>query len=101
MYTFRTYNLAVEFYKTGKTLKLPSALKDQFARAASSIALNLSEGSGRRTSKDQAHFFQIALGSTKECKAVLDIADEQRPDLMELVDKLAAHIYKLIKYHRA
>ena len=100
MINFRTYNIAVEFYKLSKTLKLPAALKEQLSRAASSIALNLAEGKGRESTNDQCRFFQIALGSTKECQAILELAELKRPDLEDLADKLAAHIYNLIKYKR-
>ena len=35
-------------------------------RAASSISSNLSEGSGRSSIKDQAHFYQISYSSNLE-----------------------------------
>jgi four helix bundle protein len=35
-------------------------------RAASSISSNLSEGSGRSSTKDQAHFYQISYSSNLE-----------------------------------
>src|SRR5690606_41908107 len=38
----------------------------QLRRAAISIASNLEEGSGRTSSKDQAHFSHIAYGSSIE-----------------------------------
>ena len=40
-------------------------LADQLQRAASSVALNLSEGR-RRTGKDRRHHFRIAAGSADE-----------------------------------
>jgi four helix bundle protein len=40
---FRTYQLAVEFYRSAKTLQLPRHLKDQLNRASSSVVLNLAE----------------------------------------------------------
>ena len=58
--------------------------------------LNLAEGYGRSTRKDQKRFFDIALGSLRECQAVLEITGEnQTPKI--LADKLAAHIFCLIK----
>jgi len=97
MKNFRTFNLAVEFYKESRALQLDCHLKMQLARAASSIVLNLAEGSGRRTPKDQARFFQIAFGSLRESQAILELADSTIPSLKENADKLAAHIYQLIK----
>ena len=45
---------------------------DQLNRASFSILLNIAEGSGRITPRDQAHFFVIARGSTFECSSILD-----------------------------
>ena len=99
MKNFKSYTLAVEFYKLTKTLKLPSYLKEQLSRASSSIALNLAEGAARRTSKDQNRFFQISFASLRECQAILDLAELQDTKALALADKLAAHLYKLISYH--
>ena len=96
MRNFRTYKLAVNFYKESQALKLPRHLKDQLARAASSIALNLAEGAGRFSRDDQKRFFHIAFGSLRECQAILEIAGKN-PTATALADSLAAHIYKLIK----
>jgi four helix bundle protein len=41
-------------------------LTSQMRRAASSISSNLSEGSGRSSSKDQGHFYQMAYSSNLE-----------------------------------
>lgn len=48
------------------------AMRDQLERAASSIALNLAEGCGRR-GRDRRHFFTMAQGSALECAAAIDI----------------------------
>ena len=49
------------------------AMRDQLERAASSIALNLAEGCGRRAGKDRQHFFAMAHGSAAECAAAVDV----------------------------
>ena len=96
MQNFRTFNLAVEFYRETRTLKLSRQLKDQLDRAASSIALNLAEGSGRSSRKEQKRFFDIAFGSLRESQAILLLV-EQDSQLTAKADILAAHLYKLIQ----
>jgi len=55
--------------------QLPHYFKDQLGRSALSVALNIAEGSGRSTDKDQKHFFVIANGSLREVEALLDMLD--------------------------
>jgi four helix bundle protein len=97
MKNFRTFDLAVEFYRTCRTLELPAVLEDQLIRAASSIALNLAEGRGRHTVPDQRRFFSIALGSLRECEAVLVLSELEGSESWRQLDKLGAHLYKLIQ----
>ena len=96
MLNFRTFNLAVEFYRHVQKLKLPKHLSDQLQRAVSSVALNLAEGSGRGSLDDRRRFYQIAFGSLRESQSILILAGAPKASL-ELADKLAAHNYKLIK----
>ena len=93
---FRTYDLAVEYYKLCEGLRLPRHLRDQLSRAASSVALNLAEGAGRATSKDQRKYFTIAMGSLRESQAVLDLGVPKGHAAAQSADKLGAHLYKLI-----
>jgi len=97
MKNFRTYQIAVEFYRLSSKQRLSGHLKDQFHRAASSIVLNLAEGAGRFGVKDQKKFFSIAFASLRECQAILTLAEMDCPDLEATGDKLAAHLYKLIR----
>jgi four helix bundle protein len=52
------------------TLKFPNVelygLTNQMRRAAVSISSNISEGSGRTSTKDQAHFYQMVYSSLLE-----------------------------------
>ena len=97
MKSFRTFNSAVEFYRLAVTLKLSGNLKEQLSRAASSIALNLAEGRGKRTIADQKKFFQIAFGSVRECQAILILAELEKTNAWNALDNLAANLYRLIE----
>ena len=50
------------------------ALCDQLRRAVISVPSNIAEGSGRTSSKDQAHFFEMAFSSLMEVSCQMDIA---------------------------
>lgn len=64
-------------------------------RAASSVALNLAEGLARSSRRDQTRFFDIAFASLKESQAILDVSLSTDAEIVELADKLGAHLYKL------
>jgi four helix bundle protein len=49
-------------------------LSSQLRRAASSVVLNIAEGSERRSDRDFAQFLAISLASLNEVVACLDIA---------------------------
>ncbi|MEI8347237.1 MAG: hypothetical protein WCG27_07205 [Pseudomonadota bacterium] len=74
MTKFRTLDQAILLHRECRTLKLPHYLKDQ-----------------RR-------FFEIAFGSMKELKTILELADAPLA-IKEQADKTAAHLFKLIKYY--
>ena len=69
------FQVALEFAAMVPTLTKAArpAMRDQLERAASSVALTLAEGCGRRTRRDRLHFFSIAQGSAMECAAAVDI----------------------------
>ncbi|MAZ48900.1 MAG: hypothetical protein CME65_10070 [Halobacteriovoraceae bacterium] len=93
MKSFRTYELAKDFYKECQEVNLKGAMKNQFERASLSVVLNLSEGSAKPTKKDRAKFYFIAYGSLRETRALLDLAGNS--NLNSKADKLGAHIWKL------
>ena len=53
MKNFRTFELAKTFYLSSRNSPVPYYVKQQLNRAALSIALNLAEGKGRQSRKDQ------------------------------------------------
>lgn len=53
-----------------------SRLRDQLIGAATSIPLNIAEGSGRVSFKDRNNFFRTARASSFECVAILAICHE-------------------------
>ena len=79
---------------------LPSGygfLADQLRRAASSVALNFSEGYGKSTPAEQRRYFRIARGSAYEVAAALDVGHafgavsmERQQAGKELCDHVAA-----------
>jgi four helix bundle protein len=96
---FRAYGLAVEFYKICERVSGAHHLLDQLTRAASSIVLNLAEGSERGSDADRRRFYRMAMGSVRECQAVLDLLplSPQTEQARTVADKLAAHTFGLCK----
>ena len=96
---FRSYQLAVRFYKLCEKIRGAPHLQSQLMRGSSSIALNLAEGSERVTDADRRRFYRMSKGSIRECQAILDlIANEQiTEDARKLADELAASVFKLCK----
>jgi four helix bundle protein len=75
---FHAYEVAIELCRA---LRKPVALlrtrnrslADQLQRAATSIPLNVAEGRAR-SGRDRTQHYRIALGSTAEVGAALDVA---------------------------
>ena len=88
--------LAIDLFHEIQNLELKNPIKDQLNRAALSIALNLAEGSGRSSKKDQKRFYSIALGSVREVQALIKIIRHE--DLRKKYDRLGGLVYSL---HRA
>ena len=98
---FRSYQLSLQFYRHVLPLRLPTHLRDQLLRAASSIGLNLAEGSAKPTLADRLRFCRISLGSQRECVAILDLLAEPKSAIASLCDQLGAHIYRLVHSPKA
>ena len=87
--------MALKLVREAKAIKLRTPYKDQFERALLSIPLNLAEGSAKQSVKDRLRFYEIALGSFKEVKTLIDILNLQ--PLMPIADKLGALLFCLCR----
>jgi four helix bundle protein len=79
------------------------SLEDQLRRAIASTVLNISEGDGKSSLRDQARYFEIARGSCREARAALKLAaiwgyvDEQQvAELDAIADRVCALLSRLI-----
>ncbi|MBI5153127.1 MAG: four helix bundle protein [Parcubacteria group bacterium] len=90
------------------TKKFPSneqfGLTSQLRRAVVSIALNIAEGSDKKSDKDFTRFLKIAIGSLEEVVTALYISKDQEylsekdfNDFYEQSHKLCAKINALIR----
>jgi four helix bundle protein len=94
-----------------KTQRFPKeelfGLTSQFRRAALSIPANISEGTGKYSSNDTARYFQISLGSAKECEYYLILSKdlnylsiEDFDELNSTISEIRAILITLIKRNR-
>ena len=95
MKNFRTYKLAVRFYKDSENLYLREPLRNQFRRAVLSIVLNLAEGNAKPSSKERRRFYTTSLGSLREIQAILEIINHK--ELIKKAGVLGGYLYKLCK----
>lgn len=98
MKSFRTLELAIQYYGVLEKIEIPHHLKEQLNRASSSVALNLSEGNAKLSFKDKKRIYQIALGSFRESQTILQLAKVADPELANLGNTLGAHLYKLTTF---
>lgn len=102
------YQRALSFSKKiltlTKEIKGQYSLCDQLSRAATSITLNLAEGSGRWHTKDKANFYFISRGSAFECVPLIElgfelnlIADAQKDELRDDLQAICQMLTKLIQ----
>ena len=72
------------------TRELPKSenvnLRSQLERAATSIVLNIAEGSTGQTDPEQARFLGLALRSLIECVACLDLLERHKYASEEVLD---------------
>ena len=61
MEKFKTYKLAIQFYRKSNNLNLKGPMKNQFQRALLSIPLNLAEGSAKSSNRERRKFYEISF----------------------------------------
>ncbi len=97
----RAISFAVEIYSLSRSFPKEETygLASQIRRAATSISLNIAEGSGNSTEKEFRRFLEIALRSAYEVMSCLEIAvrlnycrDEDYKRLSAEADEIAAMI---------
>ena len=76
-------------------LKLKNPVKDQLMRASLSVALNITEGSGRLTPRDQRKFYGIAMGLLRESQTLVKIIGND--NLIRRYDHLGRLLYGLLR----
>ncbi len=102
------YRLAIDFAAWGQKLAISlrptDSTRSQLERASTSIPLNIAEGNGKSSKRDRARFWQIALGSTLECAAILDVlvvrgtrTGEEVAEGKQQLERVAAMLIGLLK----
>jgi len=104
------YQLALDYIDQiyGLVSRLPDSekynLSSQLVRAATSIALNIAEGSTGQSNKEQARFLSIAIRSYLETIACLDLIQRRKyisPEILIAVRKTGRTLfYKLTRFRK-
>lgn len=94
-------NLVMSVYRILKEFPKEEqyALCDQLRRAVISVPSNIAEGSGRTSSKDQAHFFEMAFGSLMEVDCQIGIAHDlgyAAQDDIEMINEQISRVAALL-----
>jgi four helix bundle protein len=97
MKSFRTLDLAKEYYHLTRDVKISAHLKDQFLRSSSSVALNLAEGNAKRSEREKLRFYEIAHGSFRESFTILELENATDAKILAVADHLGASLYKLTR----
>ncbi|MBU0627936.1 MAG: four helix bundle protein [Nanoarchaeota archaeon] len=101
------YKLAIDLYKI--TDKFPSHeqnnLIGQIRRAATSIPVNIAEGSAKKSPKEFLYFLNVAYGSAKELAVLIDLSKDIgyiKEDLYNIisdqVDNFNSKIFLFIRH---
>lgn len=72
-------------------------LVDQLRRAVMSIPINIAEGFGRFSSKEKAHFLEIAYGSLTEVLCEMELSLDQKYITIEQYDDIEKQLIVIAK----
>lgn len=98
-----TYHLARKLVKECYRLSklLPGSerfgLVQQIRRAATSVSLNIAEGSARRTKKEKSRFYEMSRSSLVEIDAILDICFDLEYCTKEQMDPVGEFLSRCFK----
>ncbi|MGB5287662.1 MAG: four helix bundle protein [Ignavibacteriaceae bacterium] len=94
------YQKSLEFIEFVNNLFSSYSIKlspfDQLDRAATSIPLNIAEGTGKYTSKDKCRYYDIARGSALECAACLDVLSKREKITKETSEKGKNLLFEIV-----
>jgi four helix bundle protein len=81
------------------------ALADQLYRAVGSVSANIAEGYSRASDKDQARFYEYALGSARESrdwyyKARHVLGEPTTSERLELLARITRILLVVVRNHR-
>jgi four helix bundle protein len=81
------------------------SLSDQLFRATGSISANISEGYSRASGKDQARFYEYALGSAREArdwyfKSRHILGSQVTKHRLNLLTQIIRHLLKMVPKYR-
>lgn len=72
-----------------------ASVADQLQRAATSISLNIAEGSGEFSPLEKIRFYRYSVRSAAECAAVLDVVVRLHPTDAEVVAEGKEHLHAI------
>lgn len=102
----KSHQLALDIFRMTKDF--PSSeqytLTAQLRRASLSIPTNIAEGTGRKSNKERAHFFNIAMGSAHETEYLLIfssdyglISNKAFTQIISVIEEIKSMLFVLMK----
>ncbi len=98
---FRAYKFSLEIYKVSMSFPTEEkfGLTAQLRKAATSIPINIAEGSGKVSDKDFANYIQISIGSASEVECELMLTHDLgflKDESYKILDKELKEIRKML-----